>query len=53
MADVEQVTFTGGEPFLAERFSELVLYTRMKRKQVAIITNGNKHPLTIIKQGSV
>ena len=42
MADVEQVTFTGGEPFLAERFSELILFTRMKKKQVAIISNGNK-----------
>lgn len=42
MADVEQVTFTGGEPFLAERFSELVLYARMKKKQVSIISNGNK-----------
>jgi radical SAM protein with 4Fe4S-binding SPASM domain len=39
--DVEQVTFTGGEPFLAERFSELVLFARMKKKQVAIISNGN------------
>ena len=42
LAEVEQVTFTGGEPFLAERFSELVLYTRMKRKQVSVISNGNK-----------
>lgn len=41
MADVEQITFTGGEPFLAERFSELVLFSRMKKKQVAIISNGN------------
>jgi len=42
MADVDQVTFTGGEPFLAERFSELVLFARLKKKQVAIISNGNK-----------
>lgn len=41
LAEVEQITFTGGEPFLAERFSELVLYARMKRKQVSIISNGN------------
>jgi radical SAM protein with 4Fe4S-binding SPASM domain len=41
MAEVDQITFTGGEPFLAERFSELVLYARMKKKQVAIISNGN------------
>jgi len=42
IADVDQITFTGGEPFLAERFSELVLFARMKKKQVAIISNGNK-----------
>jgi len=42
MADVEQITFTGGEPFMAERFSELVLFSRMKKKEVAIISNGNK-----------
>lgn len=42
MADVDQVTFTGGEPFMAERFSELVLFTRMKKKQVAIISNATK-----------
>jgi len=41
IADVEHVTFTGGEPFLAERFNELVLFTRMQKKSVAIITNGN------------
>jgi len=42
IADVKQVTFTGGEPFAAERFNELVLFTRMKNKSVGIITNGNK-----------
>ncbi len=42
IASVNHVTFTGGEPFLAERFAELVLYTRLKNKSVAIITNGNK-----------
>lgn len=41
IADINNVTFTGGEPFLAERFSELVLYTRLKRKNVTIISNGN------------
>lgn len=41
IADVNHVTFTGGEPFLAERFNELVLYTRLKGKSAAIITNGN------------
>lgn len=41
IADVEHVTFTGGEPFLAERFNELVLFTRLKKKSVAVISNGN------------
>lgn len=41
IADVDHVTFTGGEPFMTERFSEIVLFTRMKRKSVTIITNGN------------
>jgi len=40
-AEVNHVTFTGGEPFMSERFAELVLYTRMKKKEVTIITNGN------------
>ncbi len=41
IAEIDHVTFTGGEPFLAERFNELILYTRLKKKSVAIITNGN------------
>ncbi len=41
IADVNHITFTGGEPFLSERFSELVLYARMKKKSVAVISNGN------------
>ncbi len=41
VADVKNITFTGGEPLLAERFPELVLYTRMKKKVVTVITNGS------------
>lgn len=41
IADVKHITFTGGEPFIAERFPELVLYTRLRKKSVTIITNGN------------
>ncbi|MFN8208006.1 MAG: radical SAM protein [Bacteroidales bacterium] len=41
LADFNQVSFTGGEPLMAERFSELVLYARMKGRQVAVISNGN------------
>jgi radical SAM protein with 4Fe4S-binding SPASM domain len=39
--DISQVTFTGGEPFLGERFVELVLFCKINQKDVAIITNGN------------
>jgi radical SAM protein with 4Fe4S-binding SPASM domain len=41
IARVQQLTMSGGEPFLAERFSELVLYSRMKKARVVIISNGN------------
>lgn len=41
LADVERISFTGGEPFKSERFNELVLFTRMQNKNVSIITNGN------------
>jgi radical SAM protein with 4Fe4S-binding SPASM domain len=50
IANVDHVTFTGGEPFLAERFNELVLFTRLKKKSVAIITNGNKATKSDFKQ---
>jgi len=40
IADVPHITFTGGEPFLAERFSEIVLFTRLKNKSLSIISNG-------------
>lgn len=36
----QQISFTGGEPLLAERLQELVLYTRMKGAAVNIISNG-------------
>ena len=37
IAEVDNVTFTGGEPFLSERFLEIVLFTRMKGKNVTAI----------------
>lgn len=40
-ANIRNVTMTGGEPFLSERFFELVLFCRMRKKNVSIITNGN------------
>ena len=39
-ADVDHVSLTGGEPFLGERMAEIVLYCRMKKKSVSIISNG-------------
>lgn len=42
MADTRQITMTGGEPFMSDRFLELVLFCRMRGKRVAIITNGTK-----------
>jgi len=50
IAQVNHVTFTGGEPFLAERFAELVLFTRLKNKSVAIITNGTRAESADYKQ---
>lgn len=41
VADVDRVSFTGGEPFLSERFVELVLFCRQQGKEVSIISNGN------------
>jgi radical SAM protein with 4Fe4S-binding SPASM domain len=45
--DCKHITFTGGEPFLAEGIEELVLQCRMKGKAVTVITNG-----TVAKQSS-
>jgi radical SAM protein with 4Fe4S-binding SPASM domain len=41
VADVKHVTMSGGEPFLCERFAEIVLYCRMKQKRVTVVSNGN------------
>ncbi|HNW50880.1 MAG TPA: radical SAM protein [Prolixibacteraceae bacterium] len=38
---VKHITFTGGEPFLAERIREQILFCRMKNISVSVITNGN------------
>ena len=39
-ASVNSITFTGGEPLLTERFSELVLFCKLKKASVNVITNG-------------
>ena len=49
-ADVKSIAFTGGEPFLAERFIEVVLFCRMEGKQVTIISNGNQMKESDCKQ---
>lgn len=41
---VENITFTGGEPTISERFVELVLHAKLNGKRVTIITNGNGNP---------
>lgn len=38
--DFDHITFTGGEPFLAEGLAEIVLMCRLKGKSVNIISNG-------------
>lgn len=41
-ADIRNVTLTGGEPFVAERIREIVLFCRMEGKTVTVISNGFK-----------
>ncbi len=41
-ADISNIAFTGGEPFLAERMLELALFCRMEGKSVTMISNGLK-----------
>jgi len=41
MARVSQLTLTGGEPLIAERVLETVLFCRLKGATVAVITNGS------------
>jgi len=38
---VKHITFTGGEPCISERFTEIVLHAKLQGKKVTIITNGN------------
>jgi radical SAM protein with 4Fe4S-binding SPASM domain len=38
--DFQHITFTGGEPFLADGLKEFVLDCRFKKKSVSIISNG-------------
>lgn len=39
--DFQRITFTGGEPFLIKDLEEHILYCRMKKKAVNVISNGN------------
>lgn len=40
-ANINHITFSGGEPLLVERLKELSLFCRFKRASVSVITNGN------------
>lgn len=40
MAEINTIALTGGEPFLSERFAEIVLFCRMEGKQITLISNG-------------
>ena len=50
MADIQYVAFTGGEPFLSERFAEVILFCRMQDKQVTLISNGTQGKAKDYKQ---
>jgi len=39
-ANIENITFSGGEPMLSERFNELVLFAKLKKIFVDVISNG-------------
>ncbi|MBP7553799.1 MAG: radical SAM protein [Spirochaetes bacterium] len=40
---IKHITFTGGEPLISERFLEVVLFAKMKKSSVTIITNGTNN----------
>ncbi|WP_163355082.1 radical SAM/SPASM domain-containing protein [Dysgonomonas sp. 25] len=40
--EVQNVTLTGGEPFVAQRLKEIALFCRMEGKTVTVISNGFK-----------
>lgn len=50
LANIKHVTFTGGEPMLAERIAELILFCRMKGATVSVITNGNAGTKKVFEQ---
>ncbi len=47
---VRHITMSGGEPFCSERFIELVLWCRMQKCSVTIITNGTAANPDMYKQ---
>ncbi len=40
-AEIDSITLTGGEPFMAERLLEMALFCRLEDKQVTMISNGS------------
>jgi radical SAM protein with 4Fe4S-binding SPASM domain len=45
ITNLKSITFTGGEPLLADRFIELVLFCRLQDLDISIISNGNTYSL--------
>ncbi len=50
VANIQYVAFTGGEPFLSERFAEVILFCRIEGKQVTLISNGTQGKAKDYKQ---
>ncbi len=46
---VQHLTFSGGEPCISERFTEIVLHAKLQGKRVTVITNGNA-PAEVYRQ---
>ncbi|MEN8906046.1 MAG: radical SAM protein [Clostridiales bacterium] len=40
-ANLDTIAFSGGEPSLFRRLPEIILFCKMKKKQVVLITNGS------------
>ncbi|HOZ29551.1 MAG TPA: radical SAM protein [Bacteroidales bacterium] len=49
-AEINSISFTGGEPLLEGRLSELVMYAKMKKSLTTIISNGTLFSEQILKE---
>ena len=50
MTKIPKVTFSGGEPTLENKLIDLIILSKLKNKQVTIITNGNLITEDLIQQ---